>query len=123
MPKNVIQLWPVTQWQYTLQVAPQAVSQVLHQVVIGTVVVAEQVGAVCIVAAVSVMFHSVFTLALPLAAAIVLHIYVLLTAHAVIAPQCLWAVHQQDLLKILQAVVLVAFADTYMPAVQVVVLV
>ena len=91
-----------------------------HPAETGTVVVAPAAGAVCIVVAVSVTFHNVITLVLPLVAAIVLHMCVHLMALAVIAPQCLWAVRQQDLLKILQAVVLVASADIYMAAVPVV---
>lgn len=98
-------------------------SRVQHPAATGTVVVAPAAGAVCIVVAVTVMFHNVITLVLPLVAAIVLHIYVLLMALVEIALQCLWAVRQQDLLKILQAVVLVAFADIYTAVVQVVALV
>ena len=118
----MIQLWPVTQWQYILPVALQAVFQVLPQAAIGTVVAAGQVGAACIAAAVSVTFRSVFTLVLPLVAVTVLHMCVRLMAHVEIAPQCLWVVPQQDLLKILQAAVLVASADIYMLVVQVVAL-
>ncbi len=77
------------------------------------------VGAACIVAAVSVTFRSVITLVLPLVAVTVLHMCVRLTALVGIAPQCLWVVPQQDLLKISQAAALVVSADIYMPAVQV----
>ena len=89
-------------------------SQVQHPAETGTVVVVGQAGVVCIAAAVTVMFHSVFTLALPLAAAIVLHMYVLLTAHVEIVLLCLWAARQQDLLKMFKAVAAVVFADIYM---------
>ena len=94
----------------------------LPQAAIGTVVAGLLAGAACIVAVVSVTFRSVTTPVLLPVAAIVLHMYVLLMALVVIAPQCLWVVRQQDLLKMSQAVVLVASADICMPVVQVVAL-
>jgi hypothetical protein len=120
--KNKIQHLLVIQWQYILPAALQAVSQVLPQAAIGTVVAGLLAGAACIVAAVLVTFRSVTTPVLLPVAAIVLHMYVLLMALVVIAPQCLWVVRQQDLLKMSQAVVLVASADICMPVVQVVAL-
>lgn len=111
------QLWLVTQWQYILPAVQPDVFQVQHLAETGTVLAAGQVGAVCIAAAVSVTFRSVFTPVLPLVAVIALHMCALLILRVVIALQCLWAVLQQDLLKMFKAVAVVVFADICMLAV------